>query len=167
MTTTRNRAIEDARATIIRAIDFLDEERSRRETFNGWTERSGEDVETPKQIADALHSLLADIDVALPEEDGWRDIESAPKDGKWILAHGGAYPEMVERGSWVTASLEAPRVPFTMLIKWIEGWYDEDVPVGDGLFRKEQKCGYAYWWPQPHAFHPTHWMPLPTPPKEG
>ena len=49
-------------------------------------------------------------------------------------------------------------------MKWIEGWYDKDVEVGDGLFRKERTCGYAYWAPHAHAFNPTHWMPVPDPP---
>jgi hypothetical protein len=98
------------------------------------------------------------------ETNGWRPIESAPRDGQWILAHGEAVSELTDRGRWVSFNPAAKRVPFTMLIKWIESWYDEEVGLGNGTYRKEPKCGYAYWWPEPHAFAPTHWMPLPDPP---
>lgn len=96
----------------------------------------------------------------------WQDIASAPKDGTWVLAVGKAYPELAERGDWITADPSRPRVPHTMMIRWVEGWYDKEVDLGGGTYRKKPTQGYAYWGPQPHAFHPTHWMPLPSPPPE-
>lgn len=96
--------------------------------------------------------------------DDWQPIDTAPKDGTWILAHGSAYPELADRGRWITADTNKPRVPFTMLVKWVEGWYDKEIDLGDGTYKKERTCGYSYWWPEPHAFRATHWMPLPAPP---
>jgi hypothetical protein len=110
--------------------------------------------------ADALAILQATQKSGL-----WREIKTAPMDGSWILAFGEAFPELVDRGRCAAFDLAKPRVPHTMLIKWIEGWYDEEIDLGNGTFRKERKQGYAYWWPEPHAFVPTHWMPLPEPPK--
>lgn len=95
----------------------------------------------------------------------WQPIETAPKDGSWILAFGMAYPELVERQRWFTADTDKPRVPHQMMIKWIEGWYDAEVDLGDDTYRKELKLSFSYWHPEPHGFRATHWMPLPLPPE--
>lgn len=94
----------------------------------------------------------------------WQLIDTAPKDGTWILAYGNAYPELTERGSWSVASIEKPRVPFTMLIRWRVSEYDKEIDNGDGTYRKQRTVAYESWIPEPHAFTPTHWMPLPDPP---
>jgi len=53
--------------------------------------------------------------------------------------------------------------PMMALAHW--GWHDDerDVPVGDGLFRKEP-CRVLEFWRTQFGYKPTHWMPLPTPP---
>jgi hypothetical protein len=146
MTTTRNKAIEDARATIIRAIDFLDEERSIREAYNGWTGTNVEDVAAPKALADALHALLGDdAALALPEDEGWRPIESAPKDK--VAGYGGM---LTTCGPVVWLGGDGWRE---------EGWFDHldgkwhGEPDEDGM----------------RTLQPTHWQQhfLPTPPKEA
>lgn len=95
----------------------------------------------------------------------WQPIETAPKDGTRILAFGLAYAELAEDGErWCVSDTNKPRLPFIATVKWIEGWYDKEVNVGEGLYRKERTQGYAYWAPHAHAFNPTHWQPLPEPP---
>lgn len=91
----------------------------------------------------------------------WQPIETAPKDGTRILAFG----QMVEGAPKIVWDDKNPRVPAQMVIWWIEGWYDKDEPVGDGLFKKVPTLGYSYWAPEPQQFRPAHWMPLPEPPK--
>ncbi len=92
----------------------------------------------------------------------WEPIETAPKDGSKILAFGQAYAELSDDGfRWFTADDQKPRKPFFTVIAWREGWYDKEIDNGDGTYRKERACGYAYWGPHAHAFTPTHWMPLP------
>lgn len=98
--------------------------------------------------------------------DEWLPIETAPKDGRWLLAFGRGYRELKERGMWFTHNTDEPPEPMVWLIKWIEGWYDKEVDNGDGTYHKVRTLSYAYWYPEPHAFVPTHWMPLPDPPKE-
>ena len=95
-------------------------------------------------------------------DSNWQSIESAPKDGTWFLAHGTAYAELADRGMWFTHDCnDSRRKPYTMIIHWVEGWYDKEIDNGDGTYRKERTQGYAYWGPEPHAFRPSHWMPLP------
>jgi hypothetical protein len=95
----------------------------------------------------------------------WQPIETAPKDGTTVLAYGLAYAELSNDGfSWITADDQKPRKPLVTIIRWHEAWYDKDVEVGDGLFRKEPTLSHAYWKPHAHAFRPTHWQPLPDPP---
>jgi hypothetical protein len=92
----------------------------------------------------------------------WQPIETAPKDGTFILAFGRAYPELVEgSGRWITAKPEVKRVPFCMIVRWIEGWYEKEIEISPGSYRKEPTQGYAYWAPEPQAFTPTHWQRLP------
>lgn len=95
----------------------------------------------------------------------WQTIDTAPKDGTWILAYGLAYPDYAERGHWLAHAPNKPRVPYITVVRWVEGWYDKEIEVGEGLYRKESTLAYAHWNPEPLAFQPTHWIPLPEPPR--
>ena len=83
--------------------------------------------------------------VATP--DPWRTIESAPKDGTSILVHA-FHPD-----THICKSID------TVVAAW---WQEEDDPTDEG----EWMC----WMSIPNdpccPFEPTHWMPLPDPPKE-
>lgn len=95
----------------------------------------------------------------------WQPIESAPKDGTRFLAYGEAYAELAERGDmWNTADTNKPRKPLICVAWWFELWYDDEVDLGNGTYTKQRKLSCAYWKPHAHAFHPTHWMPLPESP---
>jgi len=97
----------------------------------------------------------------------WQPIETAPKDGTRIFAFGLAYAELAENGRWFTADTDRPREPHMMVIQWKEFWYDREIDNGDGTYRKEPHLSSAYWSPEPGAFRPTHWMPLPPDPTSG
>lgn len=78
------------------------------------------------------------------EEDGWRPIESAPKDGTEIIT-----VRMGEEDSYE-----------------IQHWFSIErtayVEVGDGLFKMEKRPSYEGWSQNGHRA--THWRPLPAPP---
>ena len=84
----------------------------------------------------------------------WQPIETAPKDGTRILAHG--------LGT-VTTLKQA--VPMTQVIFW---YWEDDAPefveAGEGLYRKVYKRKFEMWAPFPETFTPLHWQPLPPPP---
>lgn len=79
--------------------------------------------------------------------DGWRDIESAPKDGTPILAF-------------------APMATEPAIARWFkwdaadQGWITELI---DGGPWKDDHHFAEYW--AETSYEPTHWMPLPAPPK--
>lgn len=67
----------------------------------------------------------------------WKTIDSAPRDGQSILA-------IISGNHKRTGSPYVPEV-----VEWTEyGWWNE-------MWGDQQNHG---------VFHPTHWMPLPTPP---
>lgn len=95
----------------------------------------------------------------------WQPIETAPKDGNKILAYGIGFAGLANMGSWIVHDDKNGRKPMHAIVHWVEGWYDKEVEAGNGLYRKERVQGYAHWMPHgPHAFEPTHWMPLPVGP---
>lgn len=92
-------------------------------------------------MADAILSLMREEGVDL---EGWRPIESAPKDGTEIITMRLGESDSYEIQHWFV-------IPQT-----------EYVDIGDGLFRKEDRQPYASWSQNGHRA--THWRPLPTPP---
>jgi hypothetical protein len=96
-----------------------------------WEDRAGDlIVESPLQLAHDLRALLA-----LPQPDGWRPIEEAPRDGTPFLAIVDSGLD-VRRVSWGKTS----HVPIYGFCLRDQGPEDSDL------------CS------------PTHWMPLPPPP---
>jgi hypothetical protein len=88
----------------------------------------------------------------------WQPIETAPKDGTKILTYGKGHGNRI--GSYDTNERS-----FAMFAIAHWAWHDSerDVPVGDGLFRKEP-CRVLEGWRTEWAYFPTHWQPLPPPP---
>lgn len=72
----------------------------------------------------------------------WEPIETAPKDGTWILAVKGRYVPAVAKWDPERGSFE-----FT---------------EPDGFAEEEHYRAYVE---QTDPWEPTHWMPLPEPPK--
>ena len=70
----------------------------------------------------------------------WQPIETAPKDGTWVLACGGildVYP--------------AEDVPPMVAVRWQQNWWLVSAVDAGQLLSYER---------------PTHWMPLPAPPSQ-
>ena len=72
-----------------------------------------------------------------PRVEGWQPIETAPKDGTPILSH--------KAGVWA----------MPMIVCWLDG-----PGIGEPAWRQYDAE------PSIVRRHPTHWMPLPTPPRE-
>lgn len=78
----------------------------------------------------------------------WQPIETAPKDGTYILAWGSFSEQVAPNLIWVT--------------KWVESSGPKMEDAGNGLYRKVHVSG---WGTYPCNLYATHWMPLPTPPE--
>ncbi len=88
----------------------------------------------------------------------WKAIENAPKDGTKILAYGTG----VDGGAW---PVDKPMPNQFSVCWWTEHEVEIDIPVGEGLFRKEKQKVLGNWRGTNLAwFKPTHWMPLPDAP---
>jgi hypothetical protein len=80
----------------------------------------------------------------------WLLIETAPKDGSWILAWNEVYGARQTRmGKYPKGSIG--------YAKWEAG----DGPINLGWVWIEEKHNSA------HTWLPTHWMPLPEPPSRN
>lgn len=101
-----------------------------------------------KLSEDAYRKMRAALEAAAlaPVDDGWRPIESAPKDGTTILV------------SFGTRGVHA--------VAWCEpsGFDHEIWCVDDG---KHGPYALRGWSEKPRPTAPTHWRPLPAPPKDG
>jgi len=99
----------------------------------------------------SLHRFVRDIESAIQPQPGWRDVESAPKDGRVVLL--GKFNShnkwRTMRGQWFSADAIA------------ETWEDpDDAPEGWYETSVEAEDMPNVWYTEP-----THWMPLPPAPK--
>lgn len=78
----------------------------------------------------------------------WRDISTAPKDGQHIWAWN---EEFGQRETYMKKYGKGS--------VGYEAWERGDGPLNCGWAWSEPKCGWL------HSWKPTHWMPLPAPPK--
>ena len=108
------------------------------------------DEEEDAQHDAAFEAVSAAIAALEEEPQGWRPISEAPKDGRSMLL---GYPNRAGkwrtvRGQWFSDA----EIAETWEEEGDEGWYETSVECED-----LPNC-----WP----IEPTHWMPLPTPPKD-
>lgn len=75
---------------------------------------------------------------------GWQPIETAPKDGTWVLVWGGETDEMMDISREECRRVVTAQYSY---VRWQFAWFD------GGFYGKFDKP-------------PTHWMPLPEPPIE-
>ena len=80
-------------------------------------------------------------------ESAWMDIETAPKDGTWVLVYGGGTSDEAEQRKIAVAQYSNYLNSGTCVWHWQFAWYDGGYY---GVFEE-----------------PTHWMPLPAPPKQS
>jgi hypothetical protein len=79
------------------------------------------------------------VERVIRAEQGWRPIGEAKKDGSWML---------LTNGRWVTEG---------QYHTWIDG-----AGVGRGLWKPANALNFPI-----NTFNPTHFMPLPSPPKDS
>jgi hypothetical protein len=83
---------------------------------------------------------------AEPTSGKWQPIETAPKDGSEILLYTSYEAELPDEESFSSVQIGS----------WDDG--NIDVPIGSVWYR-------APGWDCPVVGKPTHWMPLPEPPR--
>ena len=87
------------------------------------------------------------------ETRGWRDIETAPRDGKTVLLSRAHLGDDVLYGHWNGVS-------------WWCAWpefHSETLAISREIYRVDAG---AHEYKTISIDNPTHWMPLPTPPED-
>lgn len=116
------------------------------ENLRGLSRGDNSDFSLGDEAAEEISRLrerVAELEAKLKEATEWRPIESAPKNGEWLLIYDPRYRD------------EMP-VTFGSYMQ-IE---DRDTL---GRFKKGEWFGFE-WDGMPSAYEPTHYLPLPAPP---
>lgn len=79
----------------------------------------------------------------------WRDIDTAPKDGTWVLLYDPMANSLIYTGTWDA--------------KFDSNWnYESDNLEYKGAWTSYQAQSFGH--EEYATLQPTHWMPLPDPP---
>ena len=105
----------------------------------------------------ALIQIDAAIAALQAEPQGWRPIETAPKDGYFLVHEDGAIRVKL-RHKGVFGEITYP----TLIAN--NGW--KEVLVGNDAKRVLEPMGYTLGLGDGCCTEPTHWMPLPPAPEE-
>mgnify|MGYP003443508943 FL=1 len=100
---------------------------------------------------------IAALRAALADPQGWRPIETAPKDGYFLVHEDGAIRVKL-RHKGVFGEITYP----TLIAN--NGW--KEVLVGNDAKRVLEPMGYTLGLGDGCCTEPTHWMPLPPAPEE-
>lgn len=92
---------------------------------------------TAQEVFDIMSDRIRTALRSIPPDDGWRTIDSAPKDGTRILLGGATAGPTVRIGAWGGGRYLGARKGYE------QGWIDHPG----------------------HSCDPTHWRPLPPPPE--
>lgn len=103
------------------------------------------------ELTDKIMAMYIDAVKSPPSQNGWIDIASAPKDGRWILV------TWLEEGKYSQAVVSWTKNAGHGFIgaEWKQ-WDDWELSASGGY--AEDSLLYA---------SPTHWQPLPQPPIKG
>jgi len=93
----------------------------------------------------------------------WQPIETAPKDGRLILAFGKGPADP----SAISFDMNAKLVPTVRLTYWHGGFESDSYELDDetGLYRKKITRVGAGWRGDRFCFDPTHWIDIPETPE--
>lgn len=105
---------------------------------------SGVDADTTAFIAELVNAYRSGQLIAAPE---WRDIASAPKDGRYLIV--GRFGEACEL-LWVSHS------------RWITA---HEIAESEGGTADDYEAGWTDGDTEDDPCYPTHWIALPTPPE--
>lgn len=122
---------------------------------------SAEGMRASAKTVDALSAALREAQREIEEaRAGWRPIETAPKDGRYIIAakFGGPYPS--------ATGIVGMDLKWVMHSRWITAEYaaelDDEPPENAGNY----EAGWCEGSDEREPCWPTHWQPLPAPPAQ-
>ena len=107
--------------------------------------------------SDRANDTIVGLRAALADPQGWRPIETAPKDGYFLVHEDGAIRVKL-RHKGVFGEITYP----TLIAN--NGW--KEVLVGNDAKRVLEPMGYTLGLGDGCCTEPTHWMPLPPAPEE-
>lgn len=98
----------------------------------------------------------------------WQPIATAPKDGRLILAFDANLRDDSKHAKFYYGAYKDDghyyRGSMFEVVCWIPDERSQLVHVKGDTY-KHRKCDWSHWARSQGSWQPTHWMPLPEPPK--